>query len=146
MIAAERVTDIEPVALSAGPPTLTPSEIARRLEEAFDTLALLPADRPGGYVSNWPDIVRSFNEAYGYEAVHVKRGAPSPRSIDQMDEAMQWLNLLRADKRPLVAICAGRAKRIPWRALAKRHHKHPKTIQSWWIDALAIIWATADQK
>jgi hypothetical protein len=69
--------------------------VARRLEEAADTLARLPDERVRGLYGLWPKLV-------GAPCRHARPAAAAPEAIDRMDEALGWLMWLDPEERPLV--------------------------------------------
>ncbi|MBT7612331.1 MAG: hypothetical protein HN577_03865, partial [Rhodospirillaceae bacterium] len=44
--------------------TWSPEQVEVRLAEAADVLSRLPEERLQGFVSAWPEVVRSFWESY----------------------------------------------------------------------------------
>ena len=73
----------------------TAATIAERVEEAMETLKRLPGERPIGFRSTWPDIVRKAVEAYGYNAPEVRLPPPDNQRIDQALEVLDWMLWLR---------------------------------------------------
>lgn len=73
----------------------TVDEVVNRLREAGDTVRRLPKPRgPAAYGSGWPDVVRDAREAYGYTEGRIRPAAPTPRSIDRLDEVFGWFTYL----------------------------------------------------
>lgn len=77
--------------------------VIARLEEAVSTLRAMRVSRctPAGIGSGWPDMLRDPEDvAYvttDDERPHVE--TPSNAAISRMDEALPWVNLIRADLR-----------------------------------------------
>lgn len=102
-----------------------------RLEEAIETLRAIKMDDvfPMGYRSNWPDIVQTFFDAYGYTEEGAPRATPSSKRITEMDEALLWFNHVkdRRHAKALFACAMGiKPKRIAWSL-----KKDPATIRRW---------------
>ena len=88
-------------------PAWTPERVKERLKEAADTLRRLKIAgplRPARPYTSWPDVVRNYFEA-GLDPegrpreTRVLPARPSPRAIDEMDEALGWLSGLTRDQR-----------------------------------------------
>ena len=69
--------------------------VARRLEEAADTLARLPDERVRGLYDLWPKLI-------GAAGRQARPAAAAPEAIDRMDEALGWLMWLEPEERQLV--------------------------------------------
>jgi hypothetical protein len=91
----------------------TPERVKERLKEAADTLRRLKIAgplKPARPYTSWPDVVRNYFEA-GLDPegrpqeTRVLPARPSPRAIDEMDEALGWLSGLTRDQR--IAVFAG---------------------------------------
>lgn len=78
---------------SSAPPTPQWSRelVAARLREAWDTLRRMPAHvLPEKITCAWPEVVRDWQEAYGYTAERVRLARPSPGAIDRAMESIGW--------------------------------------------------------
>jgi hypothetical protein len=96
----------------------TGKDVRERLEEAARTLRALPAkDRPKGYDTAWPDVVRQAAEAYGWDAAVPPRITPSAAEIGRMEECFAWLSWLEPRDRQIVWL---RAAGVRWRAICVR--------------------------
>ncbi len=117
---------------------LSPTEIEDRFEEAAQTLRRLPdKNRPGGYGSAWPQIIRDTREAYGYDSASMPRLAPGPAQISRMEECFQWLMWLDdEDDRRIVWL---RAERIRWRPICYRVGLSRAAAWRRWAAALILI-------
>lgn len=94
---------------------ITADEIKDRLEAAAYVMRLLPPVKVQGYVTS------KFNIAYTPQEIAFMdkkplRIKPTNRQIDQMDEAILWLDVLLPIERKLVW---KRAERIPWKILCR---------------------------
>jgi len=67
----------------------TPSMVEARLESAADVFQSLPATRPQGYFSAWPEHFHSFADKIGQEP-RMRRPRPSPQAITQAEAAHLW--------------------------------------------------------
>ena len=114
----------------------TASRVEARMADAADVLKRLPEDRVQGYVSAWPEIVRSVHESFGWQEPVLKRPWPSPGSIDRMDEAMRWLAWLEpVDAR----IVWERAAKTRWKPICYRVGMTRATAWRHWVAGLALI-------
>jgi len=100
-------------------PQWTPLLVHERFRQAVDTLRRLTnltnRDVPHGYTSSWPEIVRSYEEGYGYDPPRLVHVAAGDKAIDALDEVIQWANeWLDPVERKLVW---GRAWRVRWKRL-----------------------------
>ena len=114
----------------------TASRVEARMADAADVLKRLPEDRVQGYISAWPEIVRSVHESFGWQEPVLKRPWPSPASIDRMDEAMRWLAWLEpVDAR----IVWERAAKTRWKPICYRVGMTRATAWRHWVAGLALI-------
>jgi len=116
--------------------TWSPEQVEVRLAEAADVLSRLPEERLQGFVSTWPEVVRSFWESYGMQEPILKRPWPSPASIDRMEEAMIWVQFLAPEDARLVW---ARAEGTPWKALCWRFGIARATANRRWRYGLSVI-------
>jgi len=114
----------------------TASRVEARMADAADVLTRLPEDRVQGYISAWPEIVRSVHESFGWQEPVLRRPWPSPESIDRMDEAMRWLAWLDpVDAR----IVWERAAKTRWNPICYRVGMTRATAWRHWVAGLALI-------
>jgi hypothetical protein len=124
-------------------------EIEARLEHAGAVLLALPATgtRPAGYRCGMPPIVRELSESYGWEPSRIRPPVPSPGDIDRMDEALNWLSLIPADRYVLRRIVAARCLIAPltgrhlysWRQLGRVLGADHRAVQRWHADGIRCI-------
>ena len=105
------------------------TDVADRLEQAAQTLRRMPKVKVRGHSSSWPDVIREFNEAYGYGEEMVRLGPPSARHITEMEAALRWLLWLDEDEVRLVWL---RANNVRWKHIEKR--------LCWSISKLKLDW------
>lgn len=74
----------------------TPMLVHKRFRQAADTLCRLPnltnRDVPHGPASSWPEIILSYEEAYGYGPPGLAQAAAGAGAIDALDEVIGWAN------------------------------------------------------
>lgn len=105
----------------------TSVEVIDRLEQAAATLKRMPKVRLPECSGFWPEIIREFIEAYGYNDADVRLGPPSAEHISEMDEALTWILWLDKDEAKLVWM---RANGIRWKSIVRRLGKCIKTQQT----------------
>jgi Domain of unknown function (DUF6362) len=103
--------------------------VARRLEEAADTLARLPDQRVRGHYDLWPKLIGAAGRQAG-------PAAASPEAIDRMDEALGWLMWLEPEERQLVWL---RAEGLPWKWITRRMGIGRTTAWQRWTTGLLKI-------
>jgi hypothetical protein len=108
------------------------TDIADRLEQAAYTMRRMPKVTVKGYGSAWPDVVREFTEAYGYNEAEVSLGPPTAKHITEMDEAMRWLLWIEKDEVRLIWL---RANCLRWKLIATR--------MGWGVTKLKTDWKIA---
>lgn len=105
----------------------TPDAIEARLRAALITLRRVPAGRifPAGLRVAWPEIVRSYSEAYGWDRAEKPRVQATAEDIRQMDEALgwtaRWLNAAECEREGLAPdtarVVMARASGVRWDAI-----------------------------
>ena len=113
----------------------TMARVQDRLESAADVFAQLPAAKPQGYASAWPEYFHTFADQVGQEP-RMRRPRPSPRAITQAEEAMLWLRWLEKDDAELVWL---RANGKPWKGICWRFGISRATADRRWQYGLAVI-------
>lgn len=93
---------------------LTLDEIKNRIESAVYVMKLLPPVKAQGYRSTMPDIIYTPQELILMDKKPIKI-RPTSEQITQMDEVLEWLELLEPWERKLVW---KRGTRIPWKVLS----------------------------
>jgi hypothetical protein len=69
--------------------------VAGRVREAWDTLRRMPERCfPAPVTSSWPQVVRDWREAYGYNTERVRLARPSPQAIDRMHDTIGWFTFI----------------------------------------------------
>ena len=116
---------------------LTPREIEDRFEEAAFTLRRLPEkDRPRGYASSWPPVVRDAAEVHASAAEAPMRVIPSAAAITRMEECFDWLLMLDPEDARIVWL---RAEGVRWRQVCFRAGVVRTTAWRRWAAALLTI-------
>lgn len=135
-------------------PGWTPELVAKRLQEAADTLKRLPdKNRPRPLKASWPDTVQAMAESvfaianvWGVNIFRerekekndstLRPGPPDPGAISRMDKALPWLAYLDTTKqKPLWAWACGCGDR----RIAMICGKHRHTIRAWREQSLELI-------
>lgn len=101
----------------------TPAQIEARLAEACTTLRRVPGGHiwPSEIRIGWPDIVREFSEAYGYNAAQRPRVQATAEDIRRMDEALGWASKwLNAEAASRAGLVEDSVKVVMWRATGRR--------------------------
>lgn len=99
---------------------LTLDEIKNRIESAVYVMKLLPPVKAQGYRSTMPDIIYTPQELILMDKKPIKI-RPTSEQITQMDEVLEWLELLEPWERKLVW---KRGARIPWKILSYEFGLH----------------------
>ena len=99
---------------------LTLDEIKNRIESAVYVMKLLPPVKAQGYRSTMPDIIYTPQELILMDKKPIKI-RPTSEQITQMDEVLEWLELLEPWERKLVW---KRGTRIPWKVLSHAFGLH----------------------
>lgn len=113
-------------------------QVAARYEHAAQTLRRLKnltnREIPQSVRAAWPDIMRSFFEAYGWQKARYNNQLPSARDITMLDEVLDWsMKVSAADRRILWERAFGvRWKTIEDRLGCKRTH-------AWQLWVLALL-------
>ena len=117
----------------------TAEDVQARLARAAETLRALRVSgmRPGGHRNTWPDVVQDFWDAYGDNEKEPRRGTPSSRAIDEMDEVIGWLFWL--DDRNARIVVWGKAMGIKTGKIADRLGVHRETARRWYREAVEIV-------
>ena len=111
------------------------ARVEDRLESAADVFRSLPAVKPQGYFSAWPEYFHSFGDKVGQEPT-TRRPRPSPRQISEADEALLWLRWLEKDNARLLWL---RANRAPWKAVCWELGISRATANRRWQYGIAVI-------
>ena len=111
----------------------TRETIEDRIKEAVDTLERMPTERPAGYGSCMPAIVRSKWESFGfdgdpwglYNERAKKYGPPTSEAIDRTMETITWLKWLSWKEREIII---RRAKGERWFSIEGRFKRTRGTL------------------
>jgi hypothetical protein len=113
----------------------TTARVQDRLELAADVFARLPAVKPQGYFSAWPEYFHSFADKVGQEP-EGRRPRPSPRAITEAEEALLWLRWLEPEDAKLVW---ARVTGTPWKHICHRFGVARSTAHRRWEYGLSVI-------
>lgn len=120
------------------------------LFESAQTLVRLPAQRPAGFGSGWPDYLHDFSTSYGWEAASYKPDPPTGRAIDQLDRVLAIIAKRPDDGRLVMAVALSaqrngqpRDRGPQWKRTAQRFNIHPDTLKTRFeaaTERLAVLW------
>lgn len=151
----------ERVTMDERPQVWSPDDVRARLEAAGRTLLALPLPQramPQDARSRWPDPVRGLQDTFfalvgssdqikeDHAAMrHAVRIAPTARAVAEMDEALQWLWLIKDPRKR--RLCMARALVHPvserhiasYGKLGRIFGLHRDTVRVWHDRALADI-------
>jgi hypothetical protein len=120
----------------------TLQEVFDQIEQAVRTMRLLPRVQVKNRFCNWPEIVRSFFEAYGMDEATYKI-VPTAKQISRMDEVIEWLTWLPPETARIIwARCSG----LPWRTIARMAGLAPSTCESRCRIGMVVIAFNARRK
>ena len=115
---------------------MTPELVKERLRDAAQVLKRMQLTvGPQGYRSNWPDVVQRAWDAGWYIAMIANDGTrvwkrdkptltpakPCGREIDDMDEALSWMQYVQGETTRMVVW--SRAEGIRWSLIAQQTGK-----------------------
>ena len=122
------------------------------LFESARTLVRLPAQRPAGFGSGWPDYLHDFSTSYGWEAASYKPDPPTGRAIDQLDRVLAIIAKRPDDGRLAMAVALSaqrngqpRDRGPQWKRTARRFNIHADTLKTRFeaaTERLAVLWYT----
>lgn len=115
---------------------LSMEEIALAFSRAAQTARRLPSEQRLGYFNVWPPIVRSAFETMAAEDTPPPYLPPTPKAVEQMLEAMRWVQALEPQARHLVWM---RAQGWGWNAISKRFGCDRTTAWRRWKAALTAV-------
>ena len=120
----------------------TSEGVAEHFEEAFHTLRRLPPMQAKGYVSAWPEIMRSVKEIAAMEPEPM-RVRPGTDAITRLEQTFDWMLWITAEERKLIWL---RAARVPWKAITWEFGCDRTTAWRRWTLALTKIAARLNAK
>lgn len=70
--------------------------VEARLRSAGRTLKMIPATGcwPARFRSCWPEVVRTFEDAYGWHEADEVQLRPTMRQLNELEQVLGWLPLL----------------------------------------------------
>ncbi|MFO0906795.1 MAG: DUF6362 family protein [Isosphaeraceae bacterium] len=98
--------------------TLTAQEVFDQVARAVRTLRKLPPVAVRSRFCNWPPIVRSFHESYGYAEATMPRLVPTARQLSDLDAVIRWIAWLSRYGEEYPRIVWARAENRSWRHIA----------------------------
>lgn len=115
----------------------TPPLLEQIMNEAAATLRRLPAHRPAGLRSSWPQPLRDAAELADCAEPPRLRLRPAPDAIDRLDMVLGWMHWLGDGQARLLW---ARALGVPWRRICLEFGFGGRT-SAWraWVAALATL-------
>ncbi len=114
---------------------ITIDEIKNRIESAVYTMKLLPPAKAQGYRLTKLDIIYTSQELVLMDKKTIKV-RPTSEQITQMDEVLEWLEVLEPWERKLVW---KRGARVPWKVLSYEFGLHRSNLCRHYEKALVKI-------
>ena len=114
---------------------ITIDEIKNRIESAVYTMKLLPPAKAQGYRLTKLDIIYTSQEFVLMDKKTIKV-RPTSEQITQMDEVLEWLEVLEPWERKLVW---KRGARVPWKVLSYEFGLHRSNLCRHYEKALVKI-------
>ncbi|MEY3476540.1 MAG: hypothetical protein RLY65_940 [Pseudomonadota bacterium] len=118
-------------------------DVASRFLHARRTARRLPRAGVQGFYNVWPAFARTEFERLAADNKPMLRFYPTPRDIDEMLEAMRWIQWLPEATRHLVWM---RADRHDWVSIGKRFGCSGKTAWRHWRYAMMHIAMQVNQE
>jgi hypothetical protein len=109
--------------------------VADHFEEAFRTLRKLPPVKAQGFLTAWPDIVRTSREIAAMDPQPI-RVLPSASAITRLEQTSDWVLWIEEAERKLVW---SRAARVPWKHISAEFGFDRSTAWRRWQIALTKI-------
>lgn len=134
----------DPPRLSGDP---TPVDVFEQIRRAARTLRRLPRVEVKNRFCNWPDIIRSFHDAYGWNDPERPKVVPTARQLSEMDEAIRWLAWLSGFGEEYSRILWARAEGLSWRQIATATGLCKDTCRERWrVGVVAVHMAVVQRK
>lgn len=118
-------------------------EVESRLIRAFRTLRALPDPERRFFQqkSAWPEVLQSFEEAYGYTDARMPKFRPTPFDCGDYLTALDWVRELDA---PAVRLIVARSFDYSFQQMGDRIGKSSDTAGRYYKDAIRYAWAMAN--
>ena len=114
----------------------TVAELANRFENAAVTARRLPSVRVQGYFNPWLSMALQVQERYPDSDRKLRLPPPVPIEVQEMLEAMRWVQLVDVEKRHLIWM---RANRFGWVEIGRRFACDRNTASGRWNRALEML-------
>lgn len=118
-------------------------ELISYIEDACVALSRLPSAKPPERYTNWPDVLHSIMDAYGWHTPDEPRIMPTKDQVTKADNLSIWLLKLHPPHRKLVI---ARGCGYSWYKIAKIYKHAPSTCKAHWINALVTIMKEVNQQ
>lgn len=110
--------------------------VAARFHDAVVTGRRLPPVREQGYFNVWPAFVRTEYERMAGEDPPPVRVPATPQDVEEMLEAMRWIQWLELERRRLVWM---RADNYDWNEIGRRFGCCRTTAWRHWQLAIGLV-------
>lgn len=129
--------------ITLAPELIDVREIEHRLIRAFRTLRALPDPERRFFQqkSAWPEVLQSFEEAYGYTDARMPKFRPTPFDCGDYLTALDWVRGLDA---PAVRLIVARSFDYSFHQMGRRIGKSADTAGRYYKDAIRYAWAMAN--
>lgn len=108
--------------------------VFEKIERAAKTLRKMPPVAVKEKFCNWPEIIRSFYECYGWNDPDPPRLRPTAKQISEMDQVILWMAWLTQHpgfgKKYTMVIWA-RACRVPWKKIGAKAGYSDRACREW---------------
>jgi len=117
-------------------------DVEKRILRAFKTLRVLPDPerRFFNQRSAWPEVLQSFEDAYGYTDVKMPKFRPTPFDCGDYLTALDWVRGLDA---PAVRLIVSRSFDFSFQQIGKRIGKSADTAARHYKEAIRCAWVEA---
>jgi len=117
--------------------------VERRFLRACKTIRVLP-DREAKFFnvnSCWPEVVQTFEEAYGYGEVSLPRFRPNPFDVSDVLTALSWARELRKNE---FRIAWWRSFDLSFGQISRRIGRSDETARRYYRDTMLKLWSEAN--
>lgn len=92
-------------------------QVFEQIQRSVRTLRKLPRVTVRNRFCNWPEIVRSFYECYGWNDPDMPRIVPTARQLTELDQVIRWIAWLSQYGEEYPKIVWARAEKRSWRKI-----------------------------
>ena len=114
-------------------------EVFEQIKRAVRTLRKLPPVTVKSRFCNWPEIVRSFYEAYGYTEATMPKVVPTARQLSELDQVIGWLAWLSRYGDEYPKIIWARAENYSLRRISRQVGLNKDTCKERFLEGLIAL-------